>query len=92
VTADPDEPGTGTVMVPLLGLPVIDAEMRTLTLITSPALAPLFPDGIALAAHIRDQLEVDLRALLRNRFMAGPVAVDTEAAGVIPPDIALLGG
>lgn len=92
VTADPAEPGTGTVTVPLLGLPVIDAEMRTQTVMTSPLMNNLFPDGIALAARIREQLAVDLRALLRNNFTAGPVAVDTEASGVIPPEILLLGG
>jgi len=92
VTADPDEPGRGTVLVPVGRLPIIDAEMRTVTLLTSPALGPLFPDGIALAARIRDELEVDLRALLRNHFTSGPVAVDTEASGVIPADLPLLGG
>jgi hypothetical protein len=52
----------------------------------------LFPDGIALAAAIEDDIAVDLRALLLNRFAAGPVAVDTQAQGVIPADVALLGG
>jgi hypothetical protein len=92
VTADPETPGTGTVTLPVLGLPRIAADMRTLTFMTSPLVGGLFPDGIALTAHIEEELAVDLRALLLNRFLAGPVAVDTEASGTIPPDIALLGG
>jgi hypothetical protein len=92
VTADPDTPGTGTVTVPLLGLPQIAADMNTVTVLTSPVVGPLFPDGIVLAAHIEDELALDLRPLLRNRFTAGPVAVETEAAGTIPADVALLGG
>lgn len=92
VTADSDDPGAGVVTVPVLGLPRISADMRTVTVLTSPVVGPLFPDGIALTAHIEDELGLDLRALLRNRFLAGPVSVETEAAGTIPPDIALLGG
>jgi hypothetical protein len=90
VTADPNGPGAGSVTVPLLGLPHIQAEMRTVTYLTN--LSVLFPDGVALAAAIEDDLALDLRALLLNRFAAGPVAVDTEAQGVIPSDVALLGG
>lgn len=90
VTADASDPGSGSVTVPLLGLPVIQAEMRTVTYLTN--LSVLFPDGVALAAAIEDQLGLDLRALLRNRFAAGPVVVDTQAQGVIPSDVALLGG
>jgi hypothetical protein len=71
-------------------LPHIEAEMRTISYPT--ALPMLFPDGIALAAAIEDDIAVDLRALLLNRFAAGPVAVDTQAQGVIPADVALLGG
>ncbi|HEV7732388.1 MAG TPA: hypothetical protein VGR62_09525 [Candidatus Binatia bacterium] len=92
VVADPAEEGTGTVTVPLLRQPQIDADMRTVTFLTSPTLGALFPDGISLAAHIRDELEVDLRALLLNRFASGPVAVDTAAQGVVPADLPLLGG
>jgi hypothetical protein len=91
VTADPDDPGSGTVTLPLLGPPHIVADMRTRTFLTS-SLGGLFPDGIALSARIEDDLAIDLRALILNRFAAGPVAVDTEARGVIPPDILLLGG
>jgi hypothetical protein len=91
VTADPNDPGSGTVTLPLLALPHIAAEMRTVTYLTSP-LSSLFPDGIALTAAIEDDIEVGLRALLLNRFTAGPVAVDTQAQGVIPPGLALLGG
>ena len=91
VTADPSHPGTGTVTLPLLALPHIHADMRTITFLTS-GLASMFPDGIPLTAVIDDDIEVDLRALLLNRFTAGPVAVDTQAAGVIPPDVLLLGG
>ena len=91
VTADPNDPGSGMVTLPLLALPHIEAEMNTVTYLTS-GLASLFPDGIPLAASIEDDLEVDLRALLLNRFAAGPVAVDTAAEGVIPADILLLGG
>jgi hypothetical protein len=72
----------------------IEADMRTRTFLTS-SLGSAFPDGIALAAHIGDDLAIDLRTLLLNRFTAGPVAVDTEAQGVIPPDppdVFLLGG
>jgi hypothetical protein len=90
VTADRDDPGSGTVTLPLLARPHIEAEMRTVSFPT--ALASLFPEGIALSAGIEDDLEIDLRSLLLNRFAAGPVAVDTEAQGVIPPDILLLGG
>jgi hypothetical protein len=91
VTGDPNQPGTGTVTVPLIGLPTIDADMRTVTFLTS-ALGDFFPDGIALSAHIEEPLEVDLRALLANGFTAGPVAVDAEAEGTIPPDVVFLGG
>jgi hypothetical protein len=66
--------------------------MRTIAVATSPLVGALFPDGIALTAHVEDQLQLDLRALLLNRFLAGPVAVDTQASGVIPPEVALLGG
>lgn len=90
VTADSNDPGSGAVTLPLLAPPHIAAEMRTITYLT--ALSFLFPDGIALTAAIEDEIEVDLRALLRNRFAAGPVAVETQAQGVIPPDVALLGG
>lgn len=90
VTADADDPGAGSVTVPLLGLPHIQAEMRTISYPTG--LPTLFPDGIALAAAIEDDIAVDLRALLLNHFAAGPVAVDTTAQGVIPADVALLGG
>jgi hypothetical protein len=65
--------------------------MRTRTFLTS-SLGSAFPDGIAVAADIGDDLAIDLRTLLLNRFAAGPVAVDTEAQGVIPPDVFLLGG
>jgi hypothetical protein len=92
VTADPSRPGTGTVSVPVLGLPEISADMRTLTFATAPLVAALFPNGIALTAHIEEPLGVDLRALLLNRFLAGPVAVDADASGTIPADVALLGG
>jgi hypothetical protein len=92
VTADPAQPGTGSVLVPVFHLPFISADMRTLTFLTSPMLSQLFPEGIALTAHIEEELELDLRALLVNRFLAGPVAVDAEAEGIIPPDLAILGG
>jgi len=90
VTADPNKPGTGAVTLPLLRPPHIEAEMNTVTYVTG--LASAFPNGIRLTAEISDDIEVDLRALLRNRFMAGPVAVDTAAQGTIPPDVFLLGG
>ena len=91
VTADPNNPGSGTVTLPLLAPPHIHADMRTITYLTSP-ISSMFPNGIDLTASIDDDIEVDLRALLLNRFTAGPVAVDTQAAGVIPPDVALLAG
>jgi hypothetical protein len=90
VTADPSTPSGGTLTLPVLALPRIAADMRTLTFLTSP-LGTIFPDGIPLTARVEDDLEVDLRALLLN-LTAGPVAVDTEASGVIPPDILFLGG
>ena len=90
VTADPNMPGTGAVTLPLLRPPHIEAAMNTITYVTG--LDSSFPNGIPLTAEISDDIQVDLRALLLNHFMAGPVAVDTEAQGVIPPDIFLLGG
>jgi hypothetical protein len=86
-----NEEARPTVTLPLLGLPHIEADMRTRTFLMS-SLGSAFPDGIAVAAHIGDDLAIDLRTLLLNRFAAGPVAVDTEAQGVIPPDVFLLGG
>jgi len=91
VVADPTQPGTGAVVVPLLGLPQIAADMRTLAFATSPLVGALFPDGIALTARIEEPLGIDLRAFLLN-LTAGPIAVDADAEGVIPPDVALLGG
>jgi hypothetical protein len=90
VTTDPSTPSGGTLTLPVLRPPHIAADMHTLTFLTSP-LGTLFPEGIPLTAHVEDDMQVDLRAFLLN-LTAGPIAVDTAASGVIPPDVLFLGG
>lgn len=94
VSADPQATGGGAVALPAEVPPriTISTELATRTVALGPLGAALPGDGIPLSAAIEDEVQADLRTLLVNELGTGPVAVDTEAEGVVPPDVLLIGG
>jgi hypothetical protein len=91
VTGDPAGAGSGVLLLPLLAPPSVIADFHTQTFLTGP-LEPFLPDGIRLAAHIEDQLQVDLLSLFRSNFQGGPAVVRTSATGTVPADVVFFGG